>query len=115
MLTFLRNVTGKAMSQIKHKLLDSDDETLQAILRAVVSVQRETGFGSIEITVHEGRITQIEKREKFRITHDKSEKQSFDKQGFSGQNPEKPNLEKDASQKLSIKNPKSELSKALHN
>ena len=68
------------MSQVTHKLLDNDRETLDAILRAVVSVQRESGFGSIEITVHEGRVTQIEKREKVRIQHDKSDKQSFDKQ-----------------------------------
>jgi len=35
----------------------------QEILRAVESVR----FGSIEITVHEGRVTQIEKREKVRF------------------------------------------------
>jgi hypothetical protein len=28
---------------------------------------RETRFGSIEIVVHEGRVTQIERREKMRI------------------------------------------------
>lgn len=63
------------MSLIKHKLLQSDEEMLAAALRAVTmavtSVQRETGFGSIEITVHDGRVTQIEKREKIRITLDK--------------------------------------------
>jgi hypothetical protein len=37
---------------------------VQEILRAVESVK----FGSIEITVHEGRVTQIEKREKVRFT-----------------------------------------------
>lgn len=57
------------MSQIKHKLLDKEDEILQAVLRAVTSVQQETGFGSIEITVHEGRVTQIERREKVRFEH----------------------------------------------
>ena len=36
----------------------------QEILRAIESVR----FGSIEITVHEGRVTQIEKREKVRFT-----------------------------------------------
>lgn len=55
------------MSQIKHKLLDKEDEVLQAVLRAVTSVQQETGFGSIEITVHDGRVTQIERREKVRF------------------------------------------------
>ncbi|MEZ0246905.1 MAG: YezD family protein [Methylophilaceae bacterium] len=36
----------------------------QEILRAIESVR----FGSVEITVHEGRVTQIEKREKVRFT-----------------------------------------------
>lgn len=38
-------------------------EVVQEILRAVESLR----FGSVEITVHEGRITQIEKREKVRF------------------------------------------------
>jgi len=38
---------------------------VQEILRAIENVR----FGSIEITVHEGRITQIEKREKVRFNH----------------------------------------------
>lgn len=36
---------------------------VQEILRAIESVR----FGSVEITVHEGRVTQIEKREKVRF------------------------------------------------
>ncbi|WP_020167650.1 MULTISPECIES: YezD family protein [Methylotenera] len=108
------------MSQIKHKSLDNkqldnDDETLQAILRAVISVQRETGFGSIEITVHEGRVTQIEKREKIRITHDKSEKQGLDKHHLDRQNLEKQSSHKQSLETLSINKQKSELSTALHN
>lgn len=63
------------MSQIKQTQLEKNNEMLQAILRAVLSVQQESGFGSIEITVHEGRVTQIEKREKIRITHERSDKQ----------------------------------------
>lgn len=43
---------------------------VQEILRAVESVK----FGSIEITVHEGRVTQIEKREKVRFTGQPLEK-----------------------------------------
>lgn len=65
------------MSQIKHQLLEKDDETLLAVTRAVASVQ-QTGYGSIEITVHDGRVTQIEKREKLRMTQDKSDKQKRD-------------------------------------
>ena len=37
---------------------------VQEILRAIESLR----FGSVEITVHEGRITQIEKREKVRFS-----------------------------------------------
>jgi hypothetical protein len=39
------------------------------ILRAVEELQRGSGFGSVEIVLHEGRVTQIEKREKLRFTH----------------------------------------------
>lgn len=39
------------------------DEVISALLRLV----RETRFGSIEIVVHEGRVTQIERREKLRF------------------------------------------------
>lgn len=38
-------------------------EVLEEILRAIEQVR----FGSIEITVHEGRVTQIERREKIRF------------------------------------------------
>lgn len=37
---------------------------VQEILRAIESVR----FGSVEITVHDGRVTQIEKRDKVRFT-----------------------------------------------
>jgi hypothetical protein len=44
-------------------------ETLPAeVLGALARLVRETRFGSIEIVVHEGRITQIERREKVRFT-----------------------------------------------
>lgn len=56
------------MTLAQTKLLaEADTEVLQAVLRAVTSVQQDSGFGSIEITVHEGRVTQIEKREKLRL------------------------------------------------
>ncbi len=42
-------------------------EVSQEILRAVEELQQGSGFGSIEIVLHEGRVTQIEKREKFRF------------------------------------------------
>jgi hypothetical protein len=40
------------------------------ILRAVDELKNGSGFGSIEIVLHEGRVTQIEKREKVRFTQD---------------------------------------------
>ena len=42
----------------------------QDILRAVEELQLGSGFGSVEIMLHEGRVTQIEKREKYRFTQD---------------------------------------------
>jgi len=37
------------------------------ILKAV----REVQFGSVEITIHNGRIVQVERREKIRLPHEK--------------------------------------------
>jgi hypothetical protein len=39
------------------------DEVLSALARLI----REVRFGSIEIVVHDGRVTQIERREKVRF------------------------------------------------
>lgn len=39
----------------------------QEILTAVEQLRLGSGFGSIEIVLHEGRVTQIEKREKVRF------------------------------------------------
>lgn len=47
-------------------------EVLARISAAVLAIQRETGYGSVEITVHDGRVTQIERREKVRFEHTKS-------------------------------------------
>jgi hypothetical protein len=54
------------MSQTKLKLLENNDAALLAVAHAVASLQ-QTGYGSVEVTVHEGRVTQIEKREKVRL------------------------------------------------
>jgi len=45
------------------------EQSAQEILRAVSDVLHGSGFGSVEIVLHEGRVTLIEKREKLRITH----------------------------------------------
>lgn len=42
----------------------------QEILRVVEELKNGSGFGSIEIVLHEGRVTQIEKREKLRFTQE---------------------------------------------
>ncbi len=39
------------------------------ILRTVEELKKGSGFGSVEIVLHEGRVTQIEKREKLRFNH----------------------------------------------
>jgi hypothetical protein len=53
--------TGTTLAEPAHPL---SDEVLTALARLL----RELRFGSIEIVVHDGRITQIERREKMRIT-----------------------------------------------
>ncbi len=45
----------------------------QEILRTVENLKNGTGFGSVEIIVHEGRVTQIEKRERQRFSHTKQD------------------------------------------
>ncbi len=57
------------MIVLQKKETDSQP-SLQAdteILRAVQELKNGSGFGSIEIVIHEGRVTQIEKREKLRL------------------------------------------------
>lgn len=45
--------------------------TVQAILNAVNDVLQGSGFGSIEIVLHEGNVALIEKREKLRLIQHK--------------------------------------------
>jgi hypothetical protein len=47
----------------------SEETVLAAVTAAISAVQQDTGYGSIEITVHDGRVTQIERREKVRFDH----------------------------------------------
>ncbi|MFM2441234.1 MAG: hypothetical protein RLZZ349_961, partial [Pseudomonadota bacterium] len=42
----------------------------EEILRIVEELKQGSGFGSVEVLLHEGRVTQIEKREKLRFTQD---------------------------------------------
>jgi hypothetical protein len=50
-------------------LSKTNNDISQAILNAVEELQRGSGFGSVEIVLHEGRVTQIEKREKLRFNN----------------------------------------------
>jgi len=49
-------------------LNDQNNSLVKELLSAINSLR----FGSVEITVHEGRVTQIEKREKVRFTNEPS-------------------------------------------
>ncbi len=40
------------------------------ILRIVEELKQGSGFGSVEVLLHEGRVTQREQREKLRFTQD---------------------------------------------
>jgi hypothetical protein len=61
------------MSITKSKLLlETDEEVLQAVAGAIASIKLQSGYGSVEITVHDGRVTQIERREKVRLQNKRS-------------------------------------------
>ncbi len=58
------------MSTVLNKPETQTDEAILAVVAAAIAaVQQDTGYGSIEITVHDGRVTQIERREKVRFDH----------------------------------------------
>lgn len=46
-------------------------ETIQQALREIERALGEIQFGSLEITLHEGRVTQIERRERTRFIPDR--------------------------------------------
>jgi len=48
----------------------SNSEVVQEILRAIDQLRQGSGYGSVEITVHESRVTQIERREKVRFAQE---------------------------------------------
>lgn len=52
----------------------TDAAVLAAVASAIAAVQKDTGYGSIEITVHDGRVTQIERREKVRFDYQSKSK-----------------------------------------
>ncbi len=54
--------------------LNNKQDFSQEILRAVEAIKLGSGFGSIEILLHDGRVMQIEKREKLRFIQDASKR-----------------------------------------
>ncbi|WP_434774967.1 sulfur starvation response protein OscA [Pseudomonas oryzihabitans] len=52
------------MSSAPFRSLDNQDET--ALLRDIQQALHGLRFGAIEITVHNGQVVQIERKEKFR-------------------------------------------------
>lgn len=61
---------------LNHKINPNQSDVNPEILRIVEELKLGSGFGTVEILIHEGRVTQIEKREKFRFTQDNT-KPSF--------------------------------------
>jgi hypothetical protein len=57
--------------------LESNYDISKDILKAIEDLRFGSGFGSIEIVVHDGRVTQIEKREKLRFPLEKIKKESI--------------------------------------
>ena len=56
------------MRSATFRTVDSDPQDIPTeVLDTLTRLIRELRFGSIEIVVHEGRITQIERREKLRF------------------------------------------------
>ncbi|CAN4276108.1 COG5583 Uncharacterized small protein [Methylophilaceae bacterium] len=54
----------------RNESASANRDVAQEILRAVDELKNGSGFGSIEIVLHDGRVTQIEKREKVRFLQD---------------------------------------------
>lgn len=64
-MSLTNNISQHPSRNSASKSLDVSQE----ILRAVEELKQGSGFGSVEIVLHEGRVTQIEKREKLRFNH----------------------------------------------
>jgi len=48
------------------------DEAGDALAREIAAAVRGLRYGSVEITVHDGTVVQIERKEKFRVGRDKT-------------------------------------------
>jgi hypothetical protein len=55
------------MTSVQPPAAAQTDGIPDELLSALAGLIRDTRFGSIEIVVHDGRVTQIERREKLRL------------------------------------------------
>ena len=62
------NTVSSSSTSVSKNGIDTNHDVSQKILRAIEELKKGSGFGSIEIVLHEGHVTQIEKREKLRFT-----------------------------------------------
>ncbi|MGZ8261783.1 MAG: YezD family protein [Methylotenera sp.] len=69
-MSLIHNSTQSSSRSSSGNNRDTKFDLSQEILRAVNELKQGSGFGSVEIVLHEGRVTQIEKREKLRFTQD---------------------------------------------
>ena len=54
--------------KVNQMSIETANEQNSSLVKELLSAINSLRFGSVEITVHEGRVTQIEKREKVRFT-----------------------------------------------
>lgn len=57
--------------------LTENSNIITEIVRTITELQYGSGYGSVEITLHDGRVTLIEKREKVRFLKDDKETIKF--------------------------------------
>ena len=62
------SLVKSASAKVKRMSQETANTSNNSVIQELVSAINSLRFGSIEITVHEGRVTQIEKREKVRFT-----------------------------------------------
>ncbi len=62
------SLVKSASAKVKRMSQETANTSNNSLIQELVSAINSLRFGSIEITVHEGRVTQIEKREKVRFT-----------------------------------------------
>ena len=55
------------MNPVRQTAVSPEQEELRRIEREVLRSLREIRFGSVEIVIHDGRVVQIERREKVRL------------------------------------------------